>query len=92
MAPLSGPVLPVSREQQNGPVYLQGDRKGSESLRALCGWNKVLRVMSVNVGMLDLSDNQLGMGMAQARATQQSSPGNTDTALGKARKVVGGCC
>lgn len=67
----------------------EGDSKGPESPRARCGWNKVLRVTSVNVGILDISGHQLCMGMAPARATQQSSPENTDTAPGKARKVVG---
>lgn len=70
-------------------MCLRGDSKGSESLRALCGWNKALRVTTVNVAMLDLLGNQLCMGMAQARATQQAAPENTDTAAGKARKISG---
>lgn len=67
----------------------KGDGKGPESLRARCGWNKVLRVTSANVGILDIPGHQLCMGMALARATQQSPPENTDMAPGKARKVVG---
>lgn len=66
-------------------MCLRGDSKGSESLKALCGWNKALRVTTVNVAMLDLLGNQLCMGVAQAKAT----PENTDTAAGKARKVSG---